>query len=402
MGNKRKVRMRISKQLRILKFNYDSLFQIGYFLLIFNQVLAQSQFNEMKYPSLLLQLFRWLLISFFTVLIMCKGKYPYNRTGLFWICFAVIAITEMLFFNGKILLIILFLLVIASYKTNMNSLIKIHIKALISGIIVVSFSSWIGVLDILGVYKQFDNISGFLFKQSNIRYAFGFINSNIIPINSLYLYLYTVLTKKDNYKWYLDVFVVIVNYLIYLLCGSRVSILLLLFAVFLRILIQMDKKRFLSLFAPMAVVLLIGCLMFSLILPSSTIYTTSLVAIIDKLLTARITIMRNVFARFPITLFGYGEVTIDNSVEYLVMDNGYIALFVMRGLIIGLIFMTFLLMMINTSKKSKDPYLLMFIIIMILANIVDNSILHYITFPIYIMSFNNMKIRKDRGISLHE
>ena len=201
VGNKRKVRMRISKQLRILKFNYDSLFQIGYFLLIFNQVLAQSQFNEMKYPSLLLQLFRWLLISFFTVLIMCKGKYPYNRTGLFWICFAVIAITEMLFFNGKILLIILFLLVIASYKTNMNSLIKIHIKALISGIIVVSFSSWIGVLDILGVYKQFDNISGFLFKQSNIRYAFGFINSNIIPINSLYLYLYTVLTKKDNYKW---------------------------------------------------------------------------------------------------------------------------------------------------------------------------------------------------------
>ena len=56
VGNKRKVRMRISKQLRILKFNYDSLFQIGYFLLIFNQVLAQSQFNEMKYPSLLLQL----------------------------------------------------------------------------------------------------------------------------------------------------------------------------------------------------------------------------------------------------------------------------------------------------------------------------------------------------------
>lgn len=389
--------MRISKQLRILKFNYESLFQIGYFLLIFNQILAQSQFNEMKYPSLLLKLFRWLLISCFTVLIMCKGKYPYNRRGLFWLCFAVIAITEMLFFNGKLLLIILFLLVIASYKTNMNSLIKIHIKALIYGIIVVSFSSWIGVLDILGVYKQFDNISGFLFKQSNIRYAFGFINSNIIPITFLYLYLYTVLEKKDKYKWYMDVFAVIVNYLIYLLCGSRVCILLLLFAVFLRMLIQMDKKRFLSLFAPMTVVLLIGCLMFSLILPSSSLYTTSLVAIIDKFFTARITIMRNVLARFPITLFGYGEVTIDNSVEYLVMDNGYIALFVMRGLIIGLIFMTFLLMMINISKKSKDPYLLMFIIIMILANIVDNSILHYITFPIYIMSFNNMKIRKDRG-----
>lgn len=394
--------MRISKQLRTLQFNYESLFQIGYFLLIFNQILDQSQFNEMEYLSLLLKLSRWVLIIYFALLIIWKGKYPYNKRGLFWLCFLIIAIIEMLFFNGKLLLIILFVLVIASYKTNVNYLINIHIKALIFGMIIVSFSSWLGILDILGVYKQFDNISGFLFKQSNIRYAFGFINSNIIPITFLYLYLYTVLIKKDNYKWYMDVFAVIVNYLVYLLCGSRVCILLLLFAVILRILIQIDKKRFLSFSAPMAVALLVSCIMFSLILPSSPLYATSFIAIIDKFLTARITIMRNVLAKFPITLFGYGEVSIDNSVEYLVMDNGYIALFVMRGLIIGMIFMTFILIMINISKKKKDPYLMMFIIIMILANIVDNSILHYITFPIYIMSFNIMKIRKNRGRSLYE
>ncbi len=394
--------MRISKQLRTLQFNYESLFQIGYFLLIFNQILDQSQFNEMEYLSLLLKLSRWVLIIYFALLIIWKGKYPYNKRGLFWLCFLIIAIIEMLFFNGKLLLIILFVLVIASYKTNVNYLINIHIKALIFGMIIVSFSSWLGILDILGVYKQFDNISGFLFKQSNIRYAFGFINSNIIPITFLYLYLYTVLIKKDNYKWYMDVFAVIVNYLVYLLCGSRVCILLLLFAVILRILIQIDKKRFLSFSAPMAVALLVSCIMFSLILPSSPLYATSFIAIIDKFLTARITIMRNVLAKFPITLFGYGEVSIDNSVEYLVMDNGYIALFVMRGLIIGMIFMTFILIMINISKKKKDPYLMMFIIIMILANIVDNSILHYITFPIFIMSFNIMKIRKNRGRSLYE
>lgn len=314
--------MRISKQLRTLQFNYESLFQIGYFLLIFNQILDQSQFNEMEYLSLLLKLSRWVLIIYFALLIIWKGKYPYNKRGLFWLCFLIIAIIEMLFFNGKLLLIILFVLVIASYKTNVNYLINIHIKALIFGMIIVSFSSWLGILDILGVYKQFDNISGFLFKQSNIRYAFGFINSNIIPITFLYLYLYTVLIKKDNYKWYMDVFAVIVNYLVYLLCGSRVCILLLLFAVILRILIQIDKKRFLSFSAPMAVALLVSCIMFSLILPSSPLYAISFIAIIDKFLTARITIMRNVLAKFPITLFGYGEVSIDNSVEYLVMDNG--------------------------------------------------------------------------------
>lgn len=394
--------MQIAKQLRPLKLNHDTLFQIGYFLLIFNQVLDQSQFNEMKYPSLILKLFRWFLMAFFALLIVCNGKYPYNKRGIFWLCFAGVSLAEMFFFNGKLLLVILFLLVIASYKTDMKSLVDVHMKALILGVMVVSFCSLIGVLEKLGVRKQFDNISGFLFKQSNIRYAFGFVNSNIIPITFLYLYLYTILKKGDNYKWYIDVVSVIVNYIIYLLCGSRVCILLLISAVMLRLLITASKKGFISVFSPIAVILLVGCVAFSLILPSSSLYTTSLVTSLDKILTARITIMRNVLAKFPITLFGYGEITIDKSVEYLVMDNGYLALFVMRGLIIGIMFVAFLIMTISTSKRNENPYLLLLVIIMILANIVDNTILHYITFPVYIWSFNDIKNRKPKGVGLYE
>lgn len=72
------------------------------------------------------------------------------------------------------------------------------------------------------------------------------------------------------------------------------------------------------------------------------------------------------------------------------LDNGYIALFVKRGIIIGIIFIVFLIMMIWNAKRNSDAYLLLFISIMIIGNIIDNSILHYITFPIYILSFNGL------------
>lgn len=382
--------MKISNKLRYIKLNTNSLFQIGYFLLILNQVLAQSQYNEMYLPSLLLKIVRWLLIGYFVILILRKGKYPANQKGLFWCGFAIVLLAEMLFFNGKLLLLILFVLVISSYKTDISSLIKNHIYALTLGLLIVVLSSLIGILDTLGVYKQFDNITGFLFKKDNMRYAFGFVNSNIIPITCLYLYLYVILTKRDTYQWYYDIVAVLFNYVVFLLCGSRVCIMLVFLAVALRWFIVTKKKQFIRLLVPVTLLILAGCLFCSIVLPGSSLYSTSVVAAIDKLLTARITIIRNVLSRYPITLFGYGEVSIDNSVDYLVMDNGYVALFVMRGMIIGLIFMFFLLIMIRDARKNKNPYFLLFITIMIIANIVDNSILHYITFPIYVLSFNGL------------
>ena len=282
------------------------------------------------------------------------------------------------------------MLVISSYKTNIASLLKNHMSALILGLFIVILSSLFGILDTLGVYKQFDNITGFLFKKDNMRFAFGFVNSNVIPITCLYLYLYVILIKGDTYKWYYDIIAVLINYVTFLLCGSRVCIMLVFLAVILRWFIVINKKCFMSLLVPVTSLILIGCLLFSIVLPGSSLYLTSFVTFIDKLLTARITIMRNVLSRYPITLFGYGGISIDDSVDYLVMDNGYLALFVMRGMIIGLIFIIFLFMMIWDAKKNKNPYFLLFMTIMIIANIVDNSILHYITFPIYVISFNGV------------
>lgn len=380
--------MESSSQIKKLIKNNKFLLQIGYFLLIFNQVLAQSQFNEQKFTSIILKLFRWGLIFLFVVLIIKEKKYPRGKRGMLWIFFGSISFLEMIFFNGKLLLIILFLVIAVLYKSDPKEIMIIHVCALVLGLIIVSSSSFIGILDTLAVSKQLDNVTGFLFKTSNIRYSFGFSSSNVIPIISLYTYLYILIIKQNNYKWYYDIFFLVFNFIVYCFCGSRVCIVLFLFAITLRWFIKINKKIFLHYSILCSLILLTMCLAFSLILPGTALYSTSLVSLMDKMLTARITISRNVLMKYPITLFGYGEIINDNSKEYLVMDNGYIALFVVRGVMIGLIMIAMLVIFIRRSQHNRDPYCLLFIIIMLLTNIVDNTILHYITFPIYVCAFN--------------
>lgn len=380
--------IKISNQLKTIKITNSNLFLVGYFLFIFNQILSQSQFTNISTFESILKGSRFGLLFYFFVLVIRKSKYPFNKKGLFWILFLVVAFSEMILFNGKILLILLILVVLSSYENNINKIIKVHISALFLGLILVFLSSLIGILDPLGVFKQFDNVTGFLFKQSNIRYAFGFINSNIIPITSMYMYIYLLLLKKNNWYLYQDFIVIIINYIIYLYCGSRVCIILTLLAVILRILVKINNKVALNILFPTSLAMLAFSIVSSLIFPVSSFYSSPIVRVIDNFLTARIFIMRNILYKFPINLFGYGEITFDPTVEYLVMDNGYISLFVTRGWIIGFIFTALIMMLIINSKRNSEPYLLIFIVIVILANLVDNSILHYITFPIYIILFN--------------
>ena len=75
--------MKISNNLRTLKLNSDSLYQIGYFLLILNQVLAQSQYNEIGVTSLLLKVSRWFLICFFGILIFKKENIHITERAFF-------------------------------------------------------------------------------------------------------------------------------------------------------------------------------------------------------------------------------------------------------------------------------------------------------------------------------
>jgi len=220
-------------------------------------------------------------------------------------------------------------------------------------------------------------------------YNLGFTHFNIIPIAMLFIYLYIVMLKGKQFKKSWDLIALAVNYGIYLLCGSRSCIVLIILAVVLRNICSRYPKQFLKVGVIASIIVLIGILAFSIILPASNAFYHPLAQKVNLLLSARLTLTRKILHMFPLNMWGYGEITFDNTAtEYLALDNGYITLLVTRGVIIGCLFLSLIVSMIINAKKKNNVHELLFIIIMILGNVIDNSLLHYVTFPVFIMAFN--------------
>ena len=93
----------------------NQLFLWGYFIFTVNQVFAESQFNEIPGIQVGLKLVRWALIPFFTFIIIMRDRYTLNKRVRLTAVLAIEAITNMLLFHGRILVIILVLIMIASY-----------------------------------------------------------------------------------------------------------------------------------------------------------------------------------------------------------------------------------------------------------------------------------------------
>ena len=128
---------------RFRKENKGKPFLIGYFLIILNQVLSQSQFNEIEIARYSLKAMRWGLLFFLILITIKHRRYQKEKRTLFWAVFLMVSLIEMIFLRGGILLIILSVVVIGSVKTDMKYIIKTHIAALITGIIFVVSSSFI-------------------------------------------------------------------------------------------------------------------------------------------------------------------------------------------------------------------------------------------------------------------
>ncbi len=377
-----------------VKKKKDILFLIGYYFLILNQVLSQSQLNEIDLFLYLLKFSRWALILYFVLLILYHKSFPKNNKALFWITFCGISVFEMIFYNGGLLLIILSVVVLSSVKTDLFYIFTTHIIALISGVTIVIFSTLLGIVSNQAVRKGFDNLTGFLFRKSNIQYNLGFTNSNVVPIIILFVTLYIMILKRDKMKIQQDIMAIMINFAVFLICGSRSCILLIIAAVIMKNLFVRKMDRSIKITSTICRIAFIFALLFTIALPVSAKFNTPFVHKIDVLLTARITIMRNVLTLFPLNLWGHGDIHAIKSDMYLTLDNGYIALFITRGMVMGTLFIFLIFMMINFAEKNKNLYVLITILVMIIGNLIDNSLLSYLTFPLFIMVFNGtLKMR---------
>ena len=195
---------------------------------------------------------------------------------------------------------------------------------------------------------------------------------------------------RQRFKRKYDLIILFLNFISYYFCASRAVCLSIILAVILHQLI-LSWPSFIKLFiAPFTSCLLLIFLTFSVFIPSYLDLNHGWLAKLDLLLSFRITIMKRALRLYPLTFGGYGDMfqNIHDPSNYLVLDNGYISLFVERGIIMGLFIIAAILLLIYKANKTHDLYLLLYLFVFVVANCIDASFLLYKSLPIYCILIN--------------
>lgn len=387
-----------------MKIKHADLKHINLYLLLYgiicvNQVLSFSQLNNIDFVTLLLQGSRWMVLLGLFFMILFTQKYPVSKKGLFGILFMLVALIEMLFYNGKLLVILLALLIIGSRGIDVNKLLKVHLISILFSSSLVILLCLAGILDKGASVKEYGNLAGFLFKSDNVTNSYGFLASNILPITILFTYLYIVILYKEKFKKSWDVFYILIIFFVYFLFGSRNAVVLGLFSVLLRNFISNRPEKYIKFFVPLVKLIFFFSLFISIIFPYLPVSFFRYYDFVDKLMTARLSIVRNAISYYPITLWGYGDLYAVDNDAYLTLDNGYASIFIERGAIIAIVFLFIIWYMLKKAEETKNVYILLFLSVWIIGNIIDATLIHYLTFPIYIIAYNSYFFYEDNVVS---
>lgn len=303
-----------------------------------------------------------------------KKEWLYFIFGFLISLYIVIGTHEIFF---SVLLLMIFL----SIDIDLKKIIKLSFNILfISTIVVV-------ILSFCNITQNVISPRG-IGGDYRVRNSFGFYHSNVLPLNVFYLLCVYILLKKDKVSNKFLLLFFIVSSFIYYLCLSRNSYL---FSIILIILAYILKKvtisdRILKYLEILASNIILIFTSLSLILTFLLENKNNIITFIDShFLSGRITYSLLKIQSTGISFFkplNYSEYTQD----LIVVDNGYISTLIRYGLLFVIFICIF--NYFGLKKYNKNPYILITVIIIGIANFIDNDLFSYCCYFLWMGVFN--------------
>lgn len=290
---------------------------------------------------------------------------------------------------------ILILFICCAKKSNPKKILYISIFILITGILCVLFLCFIGMLP--DVLTARDNS----IVDSFNRHSFGFYHSNVLPLIVFYLESYYILLKKEKIKYLSVIFFVFISIILNFTCNSRNSFYL---CLLLSILVIIQKrfgfsnriKHILYKTTKYSVCIMsLFSYVMMFLLSRGGIWNT-----IDSFFSGRFRLgifkMRYVGLHF-INFMSNEHFTSDpitylngQTLKNIVLDNGYIYVLLRYGVLFVLfyIFVSFIL----ANKSKENIYELCVLLVVFIANFIDNDLVDYSFLPFILFAFCDMYI----------
>lgn len=285
--------------------------------------------------------------------------------------------------SGVMYFIIFVLLTYASRNIDNKFILKIALFTIVTLTILTIFFC------LLGIYT--DEITC-RWEGSAIRHSFGFYHSNVLPLIFLYSTVYYCLIMPRKMNLYKLFFFVMIDFGLFFLCGSRNSLLLTALIVFVKYYVDRRKQRrvanelvrkIIGIGARLSVFFW-GAI--SLIIPL-LLHRIPILNIVDYINSYRFSSIKAKLDVLGVSIFP--KMTNDQYFkDLIVVDNGYAFIAIRYGLIV-LLFLALLVYSLGKTYKN-NTFVLCVIIIVSLANLIDNDIFDYCCLPFIIIGLKSV------------
>lgn len=347
-------------------------FEVGYFLLFISLFLGDigldldfisSILRYTAYICLIVQLFskRW-------------GRNRVIGCGIaFGISLAFWMITKDLYWS------VIILMIFCSESIEKRKLLKKSFLYIVISIFFVLLLYLIGILpDIISTRNGVEQIT-----ELNGRHSLGFIHSNVLPLLILYLEIYYIWIMKEKSKSKVLLFL-IVQIILFSICDSRNAVILSVIITFLTIFEKYFNHNInIQILKSVDYIIVLLLSIFSFV----SMYGLQFGGIWDKI--------DSVFSgRFrlgvlKIRTVGIHFITFLSNKDYfkdgIVLDNGYIYLALRYG--VGILIFLGIVNYLLVKDNEKNYFVLVCILIVFIANLIDNDLADYCFLPFLLIAF---------------
>lgn len=364
-----------------------TLFISGYYLYMLSNILLESNVIYINSMSTILRILKY--AGLLLILITCTLKHNINKKiGIaIFILFTLFLLNSFAFSGGSGLIeigIIITCFVISGLDIGL--MFKATINSLIIGHLFVVMLTVVGVLDDKVTTRYIgNNYMGTFFSGMYYRHNLGFLVHNQIPLTLMLVYLYFIAYKKENISLAFNIFIFILNYIVFHYFGSRVSFLIVLVCIFFYYIVKVLIKYHNMLFSRVGWISYVLCCFLSL--TASKLYNpnNSTWYKINEIFYNRLRFGNTVLNKYGISLFGYG-LTLGSSsasLSNIVIDNGYLLIYLQRGLLIATIVIALWSYLTFKAGKKGDLYLVLVLTMLAVANLIDTHLISYKMIPFY-------------------
>lgn len=369
-------------------------------LFLFVQVFSESQLNELLFVEDLLSVLRIVLLALLAVNAFSSLKlYAVGDISIkmgFVYAFFILSVVNAVFVGGGQSLLCVVFAVMGAKDKPLKRIFKNTLISLTAAHAIVLFLCMVGLLQDNIDVRWLGNQTGAFFQGEYVRHAFGFLNSNQIPlIYMLLLFLYVGI-RGEQFTVIETILVALVNSLIFSYCGSRISFVLV-FAFLVcfwiaRICSSKLKSRLKSRFNWLVVGYVVYPLTFLISLIGSYAYSagnTFWVAV-DLVLNNRLSLANKLLAVYPVSILGYGKYAGTYSgLGNATADNGYVLLFLQTGILLSAMILILHEYIMHICIKKRCASLVICLIFIALENLINAHMPSYKLIPFYCILVNS-------------